>query len=79
MLGALLILLPALALAAVMLVRPYAGERTIAALRARWSARREPRPRPEVCARRAPERVIRGGLLLAAALAGRAPPAPAAG
>jgi hypothetical protein len=69
-----LTLLPALALAAMMLTRPYLGEQAIARLRAGRS--RRPRGvvatlggylRPEVA-------VARGGRLIAAALAGRAPP-----
>jgi hypothetical protein len=72
----LLILLPALALALVMLIRPYLGERTITRLRVARSRRRDPRaalslPRPR--SRWQPS--IRGGRLIAAALAGRAPPA----
>ena len=68
-----LILLPALALAIVMLTRPYLGERAIARLR----LRRENRPRPAILsfpARRSPARSVRGGRLIALALAGRAPP-----
>ena len=68
-----LTLLPALVLAVMMLTRPYLGEQAIARLRAGRS--RRPRGvatlggylRPEVA-------VARGGRLIAAALAGRAPP-----
>jgi hypothetical protein len=75
-----LTMLPALALAAMMLTRPYVGERAIARLRARRPSRRRAiaiamtsvRPRP--CAS-----VARGGRLIAAALAGRAPPLALAG
>jgi hypothetical protein len=64
---------PALALALAMLTRPYLGERVIARLRCsrarhrRATARQAPRARPSA-------QVARGGLLIAAALAGRAPP-----
>jgi hypothetical protein len=71
--GGAMMMLPALALAVVMLVRPYLGAGTIARLRARRAERpsvaagveRPPRPRT---------RVARGGRLIAVALAGRAPP-----
>jgi hypothetical protein len=66
-----LTMLPALALAAMMLTRPYLGERAIARLR------RDPARVPEVVAP-APSRraatLARGGRLIAVALAGRAPP-----
>jgi hypothetical protein len=73
-----LTMLPALALAVMMLTRPYLGEHAIARLRARrWRhpgeaalAARFPRP---------PTRVVRGGHLIAVALAGRAPPCALAG
>jgi hypothetical protein len=73
-----LTMLPALALATMMLTRPYVGERAIARLR----VRRQPRGRamaivsvrPRTCAS-----VARGGRLIAAALAGRAPPLALAG
>jgi hypothetical protein len=75
--SALLTMLPALAFAATMLVRPYLGQRAIARLRLRRAA-----PSPLVRAacevgahRRAQRTLSRGGLLIAAALAGRAPPA----
>lgn len=68
-----LTMLPALALATIMLTRPYLGERAIARLRTRSSPRTTAvaiigaRLRPH-----AP--LARGGRLIAAALAGRAPP-----
>jgi hypothetical protein len=68
-----LTMLPALALAAMMLTRPYLGERAIARLR------RDPARVPDVAApapaplRRAAT-LARGGRLIAVALAGRAPP-----
>jgi len=71
-------MLPALLLAALMLTRPYLGERAIARLRA---CRRE-RPSPRRVAAsppRQPARVVRGGRLIALALAGRAPPVALAG
>lgn len=69
----LLTLLPVLALAAVMLVRPYAGERVIAALRRDTAARPGP-SRPFAARAHARRAVLGGGLLIAASLAGRAPP-----
>ncbi len=73
-----LTLLPALAVAAVMILRPYAGERVIARLRARRlclprTRPAAPRPRPAATG------IARGGRLIAAALAGRAPPLALAG
>lgn len=71
--GGALVLMPALALVIVMLTRPYLGEGAIARLRLRrdrrlrWTALRFPARRPLACA-------PRGGRLIAAALAGRAPP-----
>src|SRR5271168_4407778 len=73
-----LIALVALALATMMLTRPYLGERAIARLRLRSPPRRRAaagsgvRPRPRAS-------VARGGRLIAAALAGRAPPRALAG
>ncbi len=73
-----LTMLPALALAAMMLTRPYLGERAIARMRAR-------RPRRGHGARVGSARVYpgayvaRGGRLIAVALAGRAPPLALAG
>jgi hypothetical protein len=70
-----LMMLPALVLAAIMLTRPYLGERVIARLRMRRGARRRA---PATCAHTglsfAPF-AASGGRLIAAALAGRAPPA----
>src|ERR1700691_4909762 len=71
-------MLPALALAVVMLLRPYLGEGAIARLRAhlvrprRVAARVVVTPRPRV-------RVARGGRPIAVALAGGAPPLALAG
>jgi hypothetical protein len=75
--SALMMMLPALLLAAVMLVRPYPGERTIARLR---TLRRAPEPRcgpvrPISPSGRPGRALVRGGRLIASALAGRAPPA----
>jgi hypothetical protein len=73
-----LTMVPALALAVMMLTRPYLGERVIARLRARRPRRRRvgatasARPRPSAG-------VARGGRLIAVALAGRAPPLAHAG
>jgi len=73
-----LTMLPALALAAIMLTRPYVGERAIARLRTRRSHRRdEPCPLSSSPCRSAS--AVRGGRLIAAALAGRAPPPALAG
>jgi hypothetical protein len=75
----LLTLAPALALAAVLSLRRYPGERVIASLRARRT-RRSPHTafvRPRVRSRIAG--ATHGGRLIAASLAGRAPPAPLAG
>jgi len=64
---------PAVALAVLLLTRPYLGERVIARLRDRRPRRRgavgarTARPRPSAC-------LARGGRLIAVALAGRAPP-----
>ncbi|HTZ63320.1 MAG TPA: hypothetical protein VMB51_04395 [Solirubrobacteraceae bacterium] len=74
--SAALVLLPALALALAMLVRPYLGARAIARLRARRADRAQ---RPcstllSVGARRMRAHAVRGGRLIAVALAGRAPP-----
>ncbi len=66
---------PALALAAMMLARPYPGERAIARLRARRSRRRRRFAAPVLARPRAVAGMVRGGRLIAAALAGRAPPA----
>lgn len=71
--GGVLIMLPALLLAVAMLTRPYLGERIIRRLRVRRARR------PRLSAHRVhlphlPARVVRGGRLIAMALAGRAPP-----
>ncbi len=71
--GGALIMLPALLFAAVMLTRPYLGERVIARLRVRQVRR----PRAGACVHsplRSPKRAASGGRLIALALAGRAPP-----
>ncbi len=70
-----LCVLPALALALLLALRRYPGERTLAALR----RSREGAPQPRACAPRSPLRwsgpsVPRGGLLLACSLANRPPP-----
>jgi len=73
-----LMLVPALVLAAALLAGRYPGERLIE----RWG-RARPRVRPTVARVRVPSRPSRelphGGRLIATALAGRAPPALAAG
>lgn len=68
-----LIMLPALLLAAVMLTRPYLGERVIARLRVRHVRRARAEVRV-LGLPRSPTRPISGGRLIAVALAGRAPP-----
>jgi hypothetical protein len=71
--GGALIMLPALLLAAVMLTRPYLGERVIARLRVCHV--RRPRAGAYVPGPlRSPTRAASGGRLIAMALAGRAPP-----
>jgi len=74
-----LTMLPVLALAVVMLTRPYLGERVIARLRRSGPERgRASSPvATESLGRTA--YLARGGRLIAVALAGRAPPAPLAG
>ncbi len=73
-----MMMLPAVALAVVMLVRPYLGEGTIARLRARRA--RRPRGAARVAMPSRPHiRAARGGRLIAVALAGRAPPVAHAG
>jgi hypothetical protein len=73
-----LMLLPPLLLALVLLAGRYPGERLIE----RWR-RARPRARQALAAvlvpRRRPLQLVRGGRLIAAALAGRAPPLPVAG
>jgi hypothetical protein len=67
----LLMLLPALATAALLIVWPYPGLELIL----RIAARRRPRPRrARLVRRRRPLLVARGGRLIAASLGGRAPP-----
>jgi hypothetical protein len=69
-----LTLLPALVLAVMMLTRPYLGEQAIARLRRAGRSRR-PRGVATLGGYLCPEvAVARGGRLIAAALAGRAPP-----
>ncbi len=73
-----MMMLPAFALAVVMLVRPYLGEGAIARLHARRA--RRPSEAARVAMPRCPRiRVARGGHLIALALAGRAPPPALAG
>ncbi len=76
--GGALTMLPALALAAMMLVRPYLGERALARLRTR-RVRRPEATRLAAAPPRPPTRAVRGGRLIALALAGRAPPLARAG
>jgi len=69
----LLMLLPALTMAALLVVWPYPGLELIL----RIAARRRPRPgrtRTRRVHRRRPLLVARGGRLIAASLGGRAPP-----
>jgi hypothetical protein len=73
-----LTMLPAVALAVMMLTRPYLGERVIARLRAR-RPRRPSAVRSIVGSPRREVHVARGGRLIAVALAGRAPPLVLAG
>jgi hypothetical protein len=74
-----LTMLPALVLAAIMLARPYLGEQAIARLRASRARRTAPAACDCPCSRSRGPVVARGGRLIAAALAGRAPPAALAG
>ena len=73
-----LMLLPTLLLVLALLAGHFPGERLIE----RWG-RGRPRPRKMIAQVLAPThrpaQTLRGGRLIAAALAGRAPPAPAAG
>jgi hypothetical protein len=71
--GGVLIMLPALALAVMMLTRPFLGERVVARLRAR-RPRRAQAAAPIAARVRRRAGVARGGCLIATALAGRAPP-----
>jgi hypothetical protein len=79
--GGVLMMLPALLLAVVMFTRPYLGEQAIAHLRGRRAQRKRGLDTPaSVIARlRSPARALRGGRLIAVALAGRAPPLALAG
>lgn len=71
--AALLALAPALVIVATLLAGRYPGARALAALAAR--ARRRPAPAALPAAPLLGGRIVpRGGLLLAASLAGRAPP-----
>jgi len=66
-------MLPAVALAIVLLTRRYPGELVLARVR----LRRAPRPGTAILTtapRRADRRIARGGRLIALAMAGRAPP-----
>ncbi len=68
-----LTMLPAIALAAMMLARPYLGERVIGRVRAR--RHRRSRTAVAVLSALRPQPIAtRGGCLIAMALAGRAPP-----
>ncbi len=69
---------PALALALLMFTHPYMGERVIARLRCARRMRRGAAA-PQIARARPSAHVARGGLLIAAALAGRAPPRVLAG
>jgi hypothetical protein len=71
-----LTMLPAIALVAIMLARPYAGERALARLRAARArrVRRAGTRSTPVLAWRVQRSLARGGRLIAVALAGRAPP-----
>jgi hypothetical protein len=74
--GGVLIMLPALLLALVMFTRPYLGEEAIARLRVRRASRQRDLDTPAcaIARLRTPTRTLRGGRLIAVALAGRAPP-----
>lgn len=74
-----LTMVPALALAVLMLTRPYLGQRVIARLRGRGPGRRRPVAGRGGAPVRPCARMARGGRLIAAALAGRAPPLALAG
>jgi hypothetical protein len=74
-----LTMLPALALALVMLIRPYLGQRVIARLRRDRLRRAAPRGPAVAHSPRPAARVARGGRLIAVSLAGRAPPPALAG
>lgn len=70
----LLTVLPAVALALLMVARPYLAAGTIMRLRGRRGRRRATEEPASAIPRRRRE-IVRGGRLIAAALAGRAPPA----
>jgi hypothetical protein len=71
----LLLLSPALVLLLPLLVGRYLGEERLQRLASRLAPRRRPRPVSAPLPRRRPRAVaVRGGRLLAAALAERAPP-----
>ncbi|HWX87006.1 MAG TPA: hypothetical protein VNX67_02415 [Solirubrobacteraceae bacterium] len=75
-LSGILFLLPALALAVVLLLRRYPGERTLARLAAPRRSSRWARPRASVPrAARSFSVAVHGGLLIARSLAVRPPPA----
>jgi hypothetical protein len=75
-LDALLCLLPAIALAVVLLARRYPGERVLLAL-GRGRTARWPRPRSHLpCRARLVVMVVRGGRLIGSSLAVRPPPSP---
>lgn len=71
--GGALIMLPALLLAVVMLTRPYLGERAIGKLGVHRT-RRVRATAPAAARTRSFDYAVRGGRLIATALAGRAPP-----
>ena len=70
----LLTVLPALALALLMVARPYLAAETIMRLRGA-PARRRAKQEPTRAVPRRRRQIVRGGRLIAVALAGRAPPA----
>lgn len=72
-----LYLLPACLLGLVLLSGRYPGERALERLREAWASR-SPRPMSSRPPRQHPAELLRGGRLIAASLAGRAPPAAAA-
>jgi len=72
-----LCLLPAVALATVLRFVSYPGERTLLRLR-RTRASRARRPVSSAAPRQHPVKALGGGRLIAASLAGRAPPCAAA-
>jgi hypothetical protein len=74
-----LTMVPALALSFMMLARPYPGERAIARLRGRRLPQRSAADAIVGRPLRRRAHVVRGGRLIAVALAGRAPPLALAG